>query len=216
MLANIYIDGFNLYYGAVKNTPYKWLNVAALCQTLLPRININNIKYFTARVKSTPHDPQAPLRQNVYLRALSTIPNLTIVMGHFVSWPRLMPQFPLAYPPRGIPTSPPQKVQVQRQEEKGSDVNLATYLLIDCFENDFDEAVVVSNDSDLTLPIEKVTTQYGKIVRVVNPHKGKLSGDLVRVATSHIRSINKKVLAGCQFPSTITDLQGTFTKPSVW
>jgi hypothetical protein len=27
MRTSIYIDGFNLYYGAVKDTPYKWLNL---------------------------------------------------------------------------------------------------------------------------------------------------------------------------------------------
>lgn len=55
-------------------------------------------------------------------------------------------------------------------EEKGSDVNLAAYLLDDCFTNDFDEAVVISNDSDLALPIELVTTKYRKGVWVINPH----------------------------------------------
>ncbi len=27
---NFYIDGFNLYYGAVKGTPYKWLDSSGL------------------------------------------------------------------------------------------------------------------------------------------------------------------------------------------
>jgi hypothetical protein len=33
---NVYIDGFNLYYGALKRTPYKWLDLALLARTLLP------------------------------------------------------------------------------------------------------------------------------------------------------------------------------------
>jgi len=108
-------------------------------------------------------------------------------------------------------------VQVLRTEEKGSDVNLATYLLVDCFDNDFDEAVIISNDSDLAFPIEKVISQFGKVVDVINPHSTKeLSGKLLRVASFHIRTINKKVLATCQFPSTLTDSQGTFTKPATW
>jgi hypothetical protein len=47
---NVYIDGFNLYYGALKGTPYKWLDLSRLCQTLLPSDTIHEIKYFTARV----------------------------------------------------------------------------------------------------------------------------------------------------------------------
>jgi hypothetical protein len=31
----VYIDGFNLYYGAVKGTPYKWLDLKSVCQKLL-------------------------------------------------------------------------------------------------------------------------------------------------------------------------------------
>jgi len=108
-------------------------------------------------------------------------------------------------------------VQVLRTEEKGSDVNLATYLLVDCFENDCDEAVVISNDSDLALPIKMVTTKFGKAVRIINPHpKKKLSGDLIKVASSYMRTINKKVLAACQFPTTLADSQGAFTKPATW
>lgn len=29
MRTNVYIDGFNLYYGAVKDTKFKWLNTTA-------------------------------------------------------------------------------------------------------------------------------------------------------------------------------------------
>ena len=211
---NVYVDGFNLYYGSVRRTTYKWLDISAVCRTLLPNVQINRIRYFTARVKASPHDQQAPVRQQTYLRALRTTVNLTIHEGHFVRWPVLMPQFPLAYPNFA---KMPQAVQVQKTEEKGSDVNLATYLLVDCFNNEFDEALVISNDSDLALPIEIVTTQFGKNVGVVNPHpKSKLSGDLIRVASYHFRTINKKVLAACQFPAMLSDSRGTFTKPATW
>ena len=187
MRTNVYIDGFNLYYGSLRKTPFKWLDIAAMCSTLLPERQINRIRYFTAHVRALQHDPQAPIRQDIYLRALKTIPNLTIHKGHFAPRPSVFPQFPLAYL---NPTRPPLVVQVLRTGEKGSDVNLATYLLVDCFENDFDEAVVISNDSDLALPIEKVVSQFEKIVGVINPHPKKgLSGNLVKVANFYIRTI---------------------------
>jgi hypothetical protein len=47
---NVYIDGFNLYYGCVRNTPPRWLDLSALCTKLLPKNKINRIRYFTALV----------------------------------------------------------------------------------------------------------------------------------------------------------------------
>ena len=218
MSTNFYIDGFNLYYLALKNTHFKWLDIAKMCATLRPRSRVNKIRYFTARVSALPHDPKASDRQDVYLRALRTIPNLTIHEGLFTSWPRWLPKYPLVY---SDPTKPPELVQVLRTEEKGSDVNLATLLLIDCFDNDFDEAVVISNDSDLVLPIEMVTTKFGKTVVVINPTSDrrrarKMNKELHRVSSDYIWMINKKVLANCQFPATLADLRGTFSKPAEW
>jgi len=212
---NVYIDGFNLYYGALRDTAFKWLDVKKLSLTLLPGIRLNRIRYFTARVKQSPHDLNAPLRQDIYLRALRTIPKLSIHEGRFVRWGVLMPQYPLAYP-KGV-VERPQCVQVQKTEEKGSDVNLATYLLIDCFADDFDEAAVISNDADLALPIERVVRDSKKPITVINPHSSnKISGNLIRVASFHKRTINRSVLAACQFPPILQDSHGTFSKPASW
>ena len=66
----VYIDGFNFYYAAVKHTPYKWLDFAAMLRALLqPHHLVTGIKYFTAPV-SGKRDPQQPLRQQTYWRAL--------------------------------------------------------------------------------------------------------------------------------------------------
>ena len=45
MRTNVYIDGFNLFYGCLKGSPYKWLNIEALCRRLLPKDQINRIRY---------------------------------------------------------------------------------------------------------------------------------------------------------------------------
>lgn len=84
MRTYIYIDGFNFYYGAVKNTPYKWLDFKSFFQKLLdPRHDIISIKYFTAQV-SGKIDPRQPVRQKTYLRALQKhIPELSVHLGHF-------------------------------------------------------------------------------------------------------------------------------------
>ncbi len=111
MKANVYIDGFNLYYGSLRKTEYKWLDLSAMCQNLLPSRSIGRIRYFTARIKSLPHDPKAPARQNDYLRVLSTIPNLNIDYGYFVSRSQSLPVYPLNYP---VPGEPPLVAQILR------------------------------------------------------------------------------------------------------
>ena len=78
MRVNVYVDGFNLYNRALKNaraadgSTYKWLDLRALAAHLLndPKYVIGTVRYFTARVKSLPRDPDAPARQALYLRAL--------------------------------------------------------------------------------------------------------------------------------------------------
>ena len=51
----VYIDGFNLYYGAIKGTSYKWLDLLQMCRKLLPKNEISQIKYYTAIVLSLIH-----------------------------------------------------------------------------------------------------------------------------------------------------------------
>ena len=85
MTTNVYVDGFNLYYGCLRGTPYRWLNLEVLCQLLLPNHTINRIHYFTALVNSRPGDLQKPQRQRTYIRALETISNLTVHYGQFLT-----------------------------------------------------------------------------------------------------------------------------------
>ena len=100
MPTNVYVDGFNLYYGCLRGTPYKWLDLDALCRRLFPRDRINRIRYFTAIVSARPGDPQQPQRQQAYLRALQTIPGLTIHRGRYLTHPTRML---LAHPVPGGP-----------------------------------------------------------------------------------------------------------------
>jgi uncharacterized LabA/DUF88 family protein len=205
--ANIYVDGFNLYYGAVKDTPYKWLNIAELCRLVLPSYyHINEIKYFTARVKSRPPDLNQHVRQQMYFRALKTLPNLTIIEGHFLTKKCMMPLV--------NPISGKRFVEVIKTEEKGSDVNLATHLLFDAVKKDYDIGIMITNDSDLLEPIKIVRTELGLQVGIINPQK-KPSVVLQKYA-SFIASIRSGVLAASQFPDEMTDSVGTFRKPAVW
>jgi len=162
---NVYIDGFNLYYGCLKDTPYRWLDVEKLCELLLPGAHINRIRYFAALIQSRPENPKAPQRQQTYLRALETIPDLSIHYGHYLSNKK---RLPLASPP----LIGSRIVEVIATEEKGSDVNLATYLLVDGFAGEYETAIIISNDSDLKLPIEYVRDK-GYSVGILNPQQNR-------------------------------------------
>lgn len=207
MVTNVYIDGFNFYYGAVKGTPHRWLNLERLCQLLLPGQTIGQIKYFTAKVSARPSDPNQPLRQQLYLRALATLPKVSVHFGHFLSHEIMMPLV--------VPPGQPQKyVRVVKTEEKGSDVNLATHLLHDAHMGRFDIGVVVSNDSDLLEPIKIVRQVLKKKVGILNPHPKASRALLPHI--DFIKQIRPGVLNAAQFPATLTDAIGTFTKPPTW
>ena len=152
----VYVDGFNLYYGALEGTPWKWLDLPALfAKVLQPHHDIPTVKYFTARVSGTPADPSKPQRQDVYLRALRRYrPEVEVYFGHFLSH---RVRAPLAEPAGDQRTA-----EVIRTEEKGSDVNLAVHLLNDGWLDAYDCAVVVGNDSDIAEAMRLVRHHHGK------------------------------------------------------
>ena len=204
----VYVDGFNLYYGAVKGTAYKWLDIQKMVQLILPKNQILKIKYFTALVNARPQDPDQPIRQQMYLRALKTIPNLEIILGHFLTHPV---KLPLVNP---IPGQS-HYAEVIKTEEKGSDVNIATHLLHDGYQCAYGVAIVISNDSDLVEAIKIVRNELNKGVIVLNPRPNSPSQELKRTAT-FVKDIRQGVLAASQFPISLKDRNGTFNKPPSW
>ena len=81
----VYVDGFNLYYGALKGTQFKWLNLVELTRHVLPTFHtIDKLIYFTARVSGV-SDRGAPRRQQVYLNALNTLPEVEVHFGSFLA-----------------------------------------------------------------------------------------------------------------------------------
>ena len=115
MITNLYIDGFNLYYRALKDTPFRWLNLRKLAETLFPEDTIHRVCYFTALLEARPNNPGQAQRQLIYLRALETLSGFEVHYGAFRSRTIFRP---LAEPVPGLPAS----VLVMDSEEKGSDV----------------------------------------------------------------------------------------------
>lgn len=257
MRTRVYVDGFNLYYGALKGTRFKWVDPVRLAAVLLPREHaIDRLRYFTARV-SGKFDPRAPARQRIYLKALATLPEVEIHYGRFLAktaW-RPLANLPVAgrrietpapvtlpegnhrvlgerartlpvgfYPDRrgrgkgarregGVPIPDAVIAEFHTMEEKGSDVNLATHLLNDAWNDLFEAAVVISNDTDLVVPIRMVTEERKRTVFVVCPGRWQIAPQLRNVA-SHVRHIRAAALRAAQLPDT---LSGTaISKPGGW
>jgi uncharacterized LabA/DUF88 family protein len=206
----VYVDGFNLYYRTLKQNPqYKWLNLEILAQRLLDADNrIDRIRYFTAPV-SGKLDPNQPVRQQRYLQALSTLDCLVVHQGNFLTKRRVRP---LVNPPTGGPTH----VEIWNSEEKGSDVNLATYLVHDAWRDLFDVALVLSQDTDLNEPVRIVRDEIRKSVGVV-VLDGKTPGKLCAHG-SFVRHVTHGDLAAAQFPDEVTfgRRRKTVVRPSSW
>jgi hypothetical protein len=216
----VYIDGFNLYYGAVEGTNLKWLDIVKLCRELLPNDTIERVHYCTALTKDTPRDPTKSTRQQMFIRALETLPEIRVTYGSFLANKKKMP-LAIGNPaetadPNVVTFTPggPRSAVVLRTEEKGSDVNLATLLVADAFRGDFEAAAVLSTDSDLALPIKLIREELHLPVGVLFP-AGRYSVELAQAA-SFKRTINRSHLRKCQLPETLTDANGVITRPTRW
>lgn len=209
----LYVDGFNLYY-AIRGTPNKWLDLAALADRVLPHSDVVLVRYFTADVKAF-DDVRAPARQQAYLRALGSVPRISIHKGQFRvnehSLPLSEDDARRAARQGGRAGT---RVPVLKAEEKGSDVNLATHLVIDAYEQRFDEAAVITNDSDLTEPIRHVSRRLGLPVSLMN-NRGRPARQLQRAASRYVK-LDHADFAACQLPDPVIIGTDKVSKPPKW
>jgi uncharacterized LabA/DUF88 family protein len=208
----VYIDGFNFYYAAFRRSSfadYKWLDLVGFCEKALPRNDIELVRFFTARLDPSRGRAGQRSRQDVYLNALTMLPRLTIHFGEFVEHAKRQR---FVHPPAGGPRA----AEVWVPEEKGSDVNLASYLLLDAFRGAFDVAVVISNDADLLEPVRMVREELGRTVGVLRVEGGQrrciFSG-----RADFIRTVRRGHFAAAQLPQELTDSHGRrIVKPREW
>jgi uncharacterized LabA/DUF88 family protein len=208
MRTTVYVDGFNLYFRALKGTPYKWLDLMSLSKKLLaPHNEITCIKYFTANVSGTAGDPDKAIHQDLYIRAcLHAIPCLEVIRGQFATHEVTRKLV--------VPINGQKYALVWDRKEKGSDVNLAAHLINDAWRDAFDCAVIVSGDSDLGESIRLVREYHqNKVVGLFSANKAGTSKQLI-TACSFVRAIRASALAGSLFPDTIPDT--SITKPNDW
>ncbi len=203
MRTNVYVDGFNLYYGALKGTVYKWIDIETLCRHLLPRPSSSAHPLLHSTRDQPPVGPAGGPATTDRPAGPCDIPCVTVYLGRFLAKQKSRPL-----------VNGGGYVWVHDTEEKGSDVNLASHPLHDAHRGGFEQAVVISNDSDLKTPIELVMNDLRLPVGLLNPHK-KQAYDLRNVSTFY-KPIRAGVLSASQFPTTLTDATGTFSKPASW
>lgn len=200
----VYIDGFNLYYGVLKQVPaVRWLNIERLCTLLRPNDDLRLIKYFSAPVAGSSD-------QAVYLRALVTLPKVEVILGRFKS------KTVKCRVSCGHPGSKLFRVL----EEKRTDVNIAVSMLDDAYQNACDHQVLVSGDSDLVPGLATVRRRFSsKVITVYVPTRNPVRGAAVelRGAAHRARELPLILLPKAQFPNAIPDgAGGTLNRPASW
>lgn len=213
MRTGVYIDGFNLYYGCLQRSPYKWLDLQKFATSLLEaEESLAVLKYFTAKVEGN----SSSARQQVYLRAVENqCPMLQVFYGYYLkTTTNMQPVNPIYADP-----SLNGKVEVHKQEEKGSDVNLAIHMLDDAWRGNIDRVLLVTNDGDLRDAIKLVRHRYNDLrikVGVAAPlSNGRKISRVLKRASDFRRNIEtSKNLANCQMPDQIPNTN--IKKPNHW
>lgn len=234
----VYIDGNNLYYGGkhlVGDGRWKWLDLRALVVAHIPafapwdKAVVARIVYFTAEITNA---PESLRRQQAYIQAIQLSKSVDFVeLGHFRStldenfaatgfFTRIKrvqkDENPLPSE-KWIKIDSENYVRVthERNEEKRSDVNLASHLMIDLLMESIDGAIIVSNDADLSFPIKFARTRIP--VGVINPRGTQTVGDLMGKVTDGVGSqwwyrLTADDLLANQLPETI----GHLYRPAAW
>lgn len=138
------------------------------------------------------------IHQQKYLEALSTFPKVQIIEGYYN---RFRVKMPFAKEPCKSCEKTGDYAVVWKNEEKRSDVNLATAMLVDAFGNAADTFVLISGDSDLAGPLDVIRHQLKKQALVFNPHEG--GKDELQFYATYYKHIPRDLPSKCQLPYEI-------------
>jgi uncharacterized LabA/DUF88 family protein len=155
-------------------------------------------KYFTTRISGP---PDKRIRQTTFLEALETLSDFEIYYGHYLSKPITCKNCRQSW---------------QRFEEKMTDVNIATEMLVDAFGDRFDTALLISADSDLVRPVETIKKMFPQKRVIVFFPPNRSSAALKAVANTQL-SLGHGLLAQSQFPDKVIRADGyVLQRPSEW
>lgn len=214
----VYVDGYNLYYGLLRKTSYKWLNLFSLFKdhVLDESADLVEVRYYTAPVLGRmSDDPKSPQRQRIYLQALRKAypDHITIIEGKILA---STPHQRLVKPIQEAPHL--QMVQVYDFNEKKTDVNLASDMIAGAWTGAYEQAVLCSNDSDLEGALATIRRHHphlriGLVAPITSHDHRHISRDLAQFA-DWTKILNPSHLAKAQLPDKIPHT--AIRKPSSW
>lgn len=226
----IYIDGYNLYYGRLRGTQYKWLDVVALfsqiTRSIEPGSQIISVKFFTAPAlpKFASYGKESMRAQNDYHRALEAKypKHFKKVLGSHV-YEKDGTKMPLYV--EGDDFDKDNTVRVWRLVEKKTDVNLALAMYRDVSKGVVDQVVLISNDTDTEPVISALIEDYPTIkIGMIMPRGPQTSGKKGRPASSSLMElahwsrpyINDEELMAAQLPDQVPTKKKPAIKPIHW
>jgi len=220
----VYIDGFNFYYGRLKITSYKWLDLfklfdEQLIRTIVPESELISVKFFTADIKAkfSRLGKKSETAQRIYHNALIASPgNIEIIKGYY----SVERSKPLRY------KEPPDKtdtVEAWKLEEKQTDVNMALSIYHDVVTNSCDQIVICTNDTDLVPALELVREHHnhikiGSIIPRPKSSSRPASQGIIKLSDWSRSYITDDELVASQLPNTIMkpNGRGVYSKPDHW
>jgi uncharacterized LabA/DUF88 family protein len=183
----VYVDGYNLYYGLLRRSALKWLDLYRLFQehALGLEADVVEVRYYTAPVLGRMSDDfESPQRQRTYLQALRKMPpnRVTIIEG------KIFAETPVRRLVNPLPECPSLTyVKVHDFTEKKTDVNLAADLITGAWTGAYEQAVICSNDTDLEGALRAVkqhcpSVRLGLVAPIPSNDSRKIATDLKQYA----------------------------------
>ncbi len=191
----VYVDGFNLYHAIdkLKDNRLKWLDLCKLVHNFLdPKVHkLDTVFYFSAYAT---WKSEAYSRHIAYVKALR-ISGVRTVMGQFKAKDRSCNKC---------------KSKWMAHEEKETDVNIALSLLDDAYQDNYDEAIIISQDSDLFPAIKLVQQRFPeKTIKIITPPNMRHSKEMAKIVDhKKLAQIKPIHVQRSLFPEQIKDEEG--------
>ncbi|RMO24834.1 NYN domain-containing protein [Pseudomonas savastanoi] len=224
-----FVDGYNLFYGLLAGTPYKWLDIPSLLAHIIrverPDSTLQAVSFFTTGVM-----PRLATRgilskeaQDTYLRALKAH-GVEVFYGRHQLEPRYAPRFV----DKNTPASRVDQIGIWKLEEKETDVHIAISMyrlaarqMVLPPEERIQQIVLVSADTDMTPAMRAIREDFPDVrLGVILPHregaKRAVPGSLKLHSDWMRRVVTNDELSEHQFPPRIPTRKKPADKPKYW
>jgi 6-hydroxy-3-succinoylpyridine 3-monooxygenase len=226
----IYVDGYNLYYGCLRKTSFKWLDLQALFTQVLSQVFIeheggpaesqldaNSIQYFTASIlKNFARADDSVACQAAYHNALRghLAQAVTIIEGYYAAEAARAHLYE-----KGKPARDCERVEIWKLVEKQSDVALALHAYSDAIRGEVDQVVLVTNDTDVVPCMDLIRSHTSVKIGLIVPTRDcqrQVNTDLsLRANWTRSHLLDEELLAS-QMPNMVKLGTQPIHKPTSW